>query len=384
MAGKHAKADVDFRRITTAAGSGTSRWSNARLVTRRRSGSDEQQRVKPSYQFYPGDEERHPSIRRLSLAAFGLWRRMQNAMHWGEPYGYLTNASGEDRSSVSQIARLVGERPAVVKELLEELESENVFSRTESGVIYCRRMVRDEYKRRVRGAGGAKSLDNPNVPQPKERIPSAGPSPGPLGGSPAVAVGDGGLRFATSEERQRTAAVAPLTRAVAELPLCARQLLEQMDSEFRNTAEREMRQALDTGAKYRTGLVRATPARLEAKCRDTLAAIAQGKLRSPESKAWAFTLAKLSDSSDNATPGDQAVAQLCQDERHSDHDRTEALNWIAGRPDEHQRALRSLDSIGSPSGPIAQAAREAAYEQFAITEWRRSTSPPALSRARHR
>jgi len=65
-------------------------------------------------------------------------------------------------------------------------------------VIYSRRMVKDELHRDRRAAGGVKSLDNPNVPRPKDKPkepakdggkdtfrPSSDAS---SGGSPAVAV----------------------------------------------------------------------------------------------------------------------------------------------------------------------------------------------------
>jgi hypothetical protein len=115
---------------------------------------------RPAYQFYPGDEERDAGVRRCSLAAFGLWRRMLNFMHDGDPYGHLAVAG--DATTPAQLARLVGESPTVVKKLLAELESAQVFSRTTSGVIYCRRMTRDEHIRTVRSQAG-KLGGNPSL-----------------------------------------------------------------------------------------------------------------------------------------------------------------------------------------------------------------------------
>lgn len=116
---------------------------------------------RPAFQFYPGDEERDTSLRMLSLAAYGLWKRMINAMHFGQPYGHLTNASGH-AVDPAQLGRLVGERTPAVSRLLRELESANVFSRNDSGVIYSRRMVRDEHIRSVRAQAGRLG-GNPNL-----------------------------------------------------------------------------------------------------------------------------------------------------------------------------------------------------------------------------
>jgi DNA-binding Lrp family transcriptional regulator len=90
---------------------------------------------------------------------------MLDLMHDGEPYGHLTNNGVP--MTVAELARTVGESPAKVKKWLKELEDKRVLSRTAEGVIYSRRMVRDEEIRRKRAEGGAASLDNPNVPRPK-------------------------------------------------------------------------------------------------------------------------------------------------------------------------------------------------------------------------
>jgi hypothetical protein len=55
-----------------------------------------------------------------------------------------------------------------VKGLLAELERAGITGKTRDGTYFSRRMVRDEYKRRVRAAGGGLSLGHPNVPPPKD------------------------------------------------------------------------------------------------------------------------------------------------------------------------------------------------------------------------
>src|SRR5206468_11267425 len=121
----------------------------------------------------------------LSAEAFGVWRRMLNLMHEGLPYGHLTLSSGQPIDP-AMLGRLTGYAMPSIKRSLKELEAAAVFSRRSDGVIFSRRMVRDEHNRNVRAAGGGRSLENPNVPRPKEsesngRIPSDRPSDGPLG-----------------------------------------------------------------------------------------------------------------------------------------------------------------------------------------------------------
>jgi hypothetical protein len=62
---------------------------------------------------------------------------------------------------------MVGGSTDEVERLLAELEAAGVFSRTEEGIIFSRRMVQDEKVRELRASGGPSSLNNPNVPRPK-------------------------------------------------------------------------------------------------------------------------------------------------------------------------------------------------------------------------
>ena len=143
---------------------------------------------RPSFQFFPGDWRRDSALQSCSVGARGLWIEMMCIMHDGTPYGHLRVGGKDILPPV--LARMVGASLEEVEGWLEELEQAGVFSRTETGTIYSRRMVRDEEIRQKRAAGGVKSLDNPNVPRPKKKEgypsggpsgdPSAGPSGGPL------------------------------------------------------------------------------------------------------------------------------------------------------------------------------------------------------------
>lgn len=107
---------------------------------------------RPAFQFYPGDWRNDPGLRLCSMAARGLWMDMLCLMHEGEPYGHLTVLGRA--MTPEALAKLVGESAAAVKRWLNELQSNDVCSLTDDGLIYSRRMVRDEQLREVRAAGG--------------------------------------------------------------------------------------------------------------------------------------------------------------------------------------------------------------------------------------
>jgi hypothetical protein len=98
----------------------------------------------PSLQFYPGDWLRD-SVSGCSLAAQGLWLRLMILMHDSERYGYLCNNGLPIPSD--QLARRCGSTLAEYEELMLELESAGVPSRTKDGIIYSRRMTRDAEER---------------------------------------------------------------------------------------------------------------------------------------------------------------------------------------------------------------------------------------------
>jgi hypothetical protein len=88
---------------------------------------------------------------------------MLSLMHEGTPYGHLT-VGGESLNEAT-LGRMVGETTAKTRRLLAELELHKVFSRTDAGTIYSRRMVRDEHIRNVRAESG-KLGGNPTLVDP--------------------------------------------------------------------------------------------------------------------------------------------------------------------------------------------------------------------------
>ena len=94
--------------------------------------------------FYWNDWRSDPRLRMCSIAARGLWIELLAIMAEASPRGYLlVNGQKPDTKLIRTLAGI--ERNHVGK-LLQELEEAGVFSRTENGVIFSRRMVRDEAK----------------------------------------------------------------------------------------------------------------------------------------------------------------------------------------------------------------------------------------------
>jgi hypothetical protein len=110
----------------------------------------------PSMQFYPGDWKKDPGIKSLSIAARGLWFEMLLIMWEAENRGYLV--VGNVPMNSQQLARNVGIDRTECEQLLKELEEVNIYSKyEETGVIYCRRMVKDENLRLAKCRAGVAS-----------------------------------------------------------------------------------------------------------------------------------------------------------------------------------------------------------------------------------
>jgi len=129
-----------------------------------------------------------------------MWIDMLSFMHEAEPYGHL-RLNGYDVQPAT-LARMVGSPLRDVQRALTELQAAGVFSRTEEGTIFSRRMVRDEALRRKRAEGGRLSLNHPDVPRKKDRgkdtfkdtLPAS--FNGSFGGSPSSS------SSSSSEEKQ--------------------------------------------------------------------------------------------------------------------------------------------------------------------------------------
>lgn len=106
------------------------------------------------------------ALRQCSRSTRATWMDLICLAQQGEPYGHLRDASGP--LSIKFMANWCGVSTRQFLMSICELEAHQVFSRLEDGTIYSRRMVRDEKVRLSRASGGAKSLENPNVPKRKD------------------------------------------------------------------------------------------------------------------------------------------------------------------------------------------------------------------------
>jgi hypothetical protein len=116
-------------------------------------------------QFYPNDWLAEPSVRACSLAARGLWIDMLSLMHLSPRRGYLLSASGSPLTP-EHLARMTGCTAEEATRLIAELRSSGCFNCTDDGVIYSRRMVRDEQKRERCREAGRRGGGNPNLRKP--------------------------------------------------------------------------------------------------------------------------------------------------------------------------------------------------------------------------
>ena len=115
---------------------------------------------RPAFQFYPGDWLRSADLRACSVGARGLWIDMLCLMHGGNPYGYLRVGATVIHSE--NLARMVGAEATEIEKWLEELALAEVYSIDKNGVIFSRRMVRDERRRAVCASAGKKG-GNPSL-----------------------------------------------------------------------------------------------------------------------------------------------------------------------------------------------------------------------------
>ena len=112
------------------------------------------EKKRPSFQFYPADWRKDAALQLCSIAARGLWIEMMCIAHECEIYGKLgQNGRGFSHKT---LGKLVGLPPQTCKKLLAELETNKVFRRDEAGIIFSKRMIKDEYIRNTRSDAGSR------------------------------------------------------------------------------------------------------------------------------------------------------------------------------------------------------------------------------------
>lgn len=109
----------------------------------------------PYIKFFVNDWLSDEKLRMCSLAARGLWMDLICVAHKSGRRGHLQQANGQPLSR-EQIARIASCSPEEVDGLLQELIDSETASVTKAGVVYSRRIERDEYKRKIRSKAGRK------------------------------------------------------------------------------------------------------------------------------------------------------------------------------------------------------------------------------------
>jgi hypothetical protein len=114
----------------------------------------------PFIKFFPRDWMGDDRLRLCSVAARGLWIDLLCLMHSAPRRGYLQTASGSPLP-LEQIARMAGCSTDEATRLISELKDAGVCDCSEHGMIYSRRMVREEGKREKCSEAGRKGGGNP-------------------------------------------------------------------------------------------------------------------------------------------------------------------------------------------------------------------------------
>ncbi|GBR56455.1 hypothetical protein [Gluconobacter sphaericus] len=110
--------------------------------------------------FWWQDWQRDPALRMCSLAARGAWIEMLCLMADADPVGHLL-VNGRS-PNMRQLSAVLGCSEREATKLVAELEENGVFSRTDNGTIFSRRMVRDKAISDEAAANGKKG-GNPNI-----------------------------------------------------------------------------------------------------------------------------------------------------------------------------------------------------------------------------
>ena len=121
----------------------------------------------PWIKFFPSDWLSDESLRSCSIGARGLWMDLLAMMAKSNTHGFLL--IGGSPASVEQISRIIGEDSQTTRKLLQELESNGVFSRDDKNVVFSRRMRRDEA---VRESDRERQIRHRSkTPEPKAECP---------------------------------------------------------------------------------------------------------------------------------------------------------------------------------------------------------------------
>ena len=120
--------------------------------------------------WYFNDWDNDKNLLACSMAAQGMWMRMLGIAAAATPYGHVQ--IGNSPCSICDLARMTGQDKRSVSKWVRELERKGVFSRTEDGTIFCRRMRREaEARAEARARKRAKGVPDKRKSTPSGRHP---------------------------------------------------------------------------------------------------------------------------------------------------------------------------------------------------------------------
>lgn len=139
----------------------------------------------PSFQFYPNDWLSDVNLRMCSVASKGLWIDLICLMHRTKRVGYLVQKVDQKwiNLDAKMIQKLTGIGHKKVSNLIQELIKNEVLRIDEEGLMYSKRIVKDEALRATRRVAGKKGGNpylvnqNPNQNGKQKTTPSSSPSP---------------------------------------------------------------------------------------------------------------------------------------------------------------------------------------------------------------
>jgi hypothetical protein len=109
---------------------------------------------RPAFMFYPSDWRSDAALQACKIESRGIWHELLCVMHECVPYGHLI-VNGVAPTD-SQAARMIGVELNKYKSCISELRAAGVPSWNDAGIMYSRRMVRDERIRTLRADAGSK------------------------------------------------------------------------------------------------------------------------------------------------------------------------------------------------------------------------------------
>jgi len=129
----------------------------------------------PFLKFYPRDWQADPELRMCSIEARGYWMECLCIMHSAKRRGFMESPQGHSLTE-DQRSRLMGTFIGDLKRCEDELLLHGVPSvEEESGIWYCRRMVKETSKAEKCSVAGSKGGGNPlyKTDSIKEKKPEA-------------------------------------------------------------------------------------------------------------------------------------------------------------------------------------------------------------------